>query len=175
MNAKIIPFPGCEDVLAKSKPKQKEVYYGNPRSRKYHAPGCRYFKNMKDAVIFKSKEEARAARFLPCGLCYPSRGQFKQEMEAFKKKLAERLRRQQGKVVTQQLIVRKESGFWRIRTDKGELSTSEKDKLIQYFKETGMPYEYSNGELLLPGKITWEEIEKRLSVYYGDRAEIFPF
>lgn len=85
MNGKIIPFPGCEDLLANPKPKPEKIYYGNPRSRKYHAPGCRYFKNKEDAVRFKSREEARKAMFLPCGLCYPPRKEFERELKAFKK------------------------------------------------------------------------------------------
>ncbi len=75
----------------------------------------------------------------------------------------------------QKRIVRKEAGAWKIRTDKGDLTPSEKNDLKEYFEKIEMPYKYSNGELSLPENVTWEEIDKRLSSFYGDSAEIFPF
>lgn len=48
-------------------------YMGSVKSNKYHLPDCRYAKQIQWAneIWFKSKEEAAAAGYVPCGVCKP--------------------------------------------------------------------------------------------------------
>jgi hypothetical protein len=48
-----------------------EIYHGNIKSMKFHRQGCRYY-NCKDCTaIFKTREEAINAGYVPCKLCNP--------------------------------------------------------------------------------------------------------
>ncbi|MHC1630688.1 MAG: sunset domain-containing protein [Methanotrichaceae archaeon] len=48
-------------------------YVGSVNSNKYHNPGCRWAKKIKpdNQIWFSSSEEARAAGYVPCGVCKP--------------------------------------------------------------------------------------------------------
>ncbi|MFA5517195.1 MAG: hypothetical protein WDA20_12995 [Desulfuromonadales bacterium] len=47
------------------------LFHGNPGSRVFHLPACKY-SNAKGCVeIFASREEAVGADFKPCSLCAP--------------------------------------------------------------------------------------------------------
>jgi hypothetical protein len=72
-------------------------------------------------------------------------------------------------------IIRLEEGFWRIRSDEGELDAVEQDQLEDYFFEIQMPYRMFDGRLGIPGSISWETLDKRFSDFYNGRAEVFPF
>lgn len=47
------------------------VYHGNIRSRVFHSPSCPAYDCRNCTREFKSKEDARAAGFKPCGQCRP--------------------------------------------------------------------------------------------------------
>jgi micrococcal nuclease len=49
----------------------RAIYHGNTRSRVFHSPSCRDY-NCKNCVReFRSRDEAIAAGFRPCGICRP--------------------------------------------------------------------------------------------------------
>jgi micrococcal nuclease len=47
------------------------VYHGNVKSKVFHHPGCRHFNCKNCTRVFKSREEAIAAGYRPCGGCKP--------------------------------------------------------------------------------------------------------
>ncbi len=72
-------------------------------------------------------------------------------------------------------IVRLEDELWRIRTDTGELPTSERDELIEYFGEIKLNYRVVAGRVCIAGSIDRESVFERLEHFYDGRAEVFPF
>ena len=72
-------------------------------------------------------------------------------------------------------IVRLEDDLWRIRTDTGELATSERDELIEYFGEIKLNYQIVSGHVCIVGSIDRESVFERLEYFYDDRAEVLPF
>lgn len=46
-------------------------YHGNVSSHKFHRPGCRYYNCSKCTRVFKSRDEAISAGYVPCGVCKP--------------------------------------------------------------------------------------------------------
>jgi hypothetical protein len=72
-------------------------------------------------------------------------------------------------------IVRLEDGFWRIRTDTGELSESEQNELKKYFDEIKIPYRIIAGSLCVSGGVDREAIFERVEHFYEGRAEVYPF
>jgi hypothetical protein len=47
------------------------VYHGNTVSKTFHEPGCRYYDCKDCTVSFKTREDAIAAGYKPCGICKP--------------------------------------------------------------------------------------------------------
>ena len=72
-------------------------------------------------------------------------------------------------------IIRLEQDLWRIRTDVGELSDSERKELIIYFEEVGLPYRHIGGCLSIVGEVDKDSVFERLNHFYDGRAEIYPF
>lgn len=72
-------------------------------------------------------------------------------------------------------IVRLEDDLWRIRTDTGELTASERDELIEYFGEIKLNYQIVTGHVCIAGTIDRESVFERLGYFYDDRAEVLPF
>ncbi len=72
-------------------------------------------------------------------------------------------------------VVRVEQGYWRIRTDLGELSESETEELKKYFDEIEMPYSLIENNLCVNEEISQVEIFGRLEHFYEDRADVLPF
>lgn len=60
--------PAAEKV---SSPKSETVYHGNTQSRKFHRPGCRYYDCGNCTAVFKSRDEAVRAGYVPCKVCNP--------------------------------------------------------------------------------------------------------
>jgi len=58
--------PGKDEVPAKT-----AIYHGNTKSHKFHRPGCRYYNCRNCTRVFKSRGEAVAAGYEPCGICKP--------------------------------------------------------------------------------------------------------
>ena len=54
-------------------PTEAGKYVGSVASDKYHYPSCRWAEKIKpeNQVWFASSEEARAAGYVPCGVCKP--------------------------------------------------------------------------------------------------------
>jgi len=48
-------------------------FVGSTKSDKYHYPSCRWAEKIlpENAIWFSSSEEARAAGYVPCGVCHP--------------------------------------------------------------------------------------------------------
>jgi micrococcal nuclease len=48
-------------------------FVGSTKSDKYHYPSCRWAKKIlpENQIWFASSEEARAAGYVPCGVCNP--------------------------------------------------------------------------------------------------------
>ena len=72
-------------------------------------------------------------------------------------------------------IVRLENGFWRIRTDDGELPAKEQDDLKAYFDEIEMPYQIESGRLRVLDRVTSAEILEKVTHFYDGVAEVYPF
>ena len=72
-------------------------------------------------------------------------------------------------------IVRLEDDLWRIRTDTGELSESERDELVEYFAEIELNYRLVNGRVCISGGIDRDSVFERLEHFYDGRAELLPF
>jgi micrococcal nuclease len=73
------PIPPWEFRHGKS-PSQKtynnsfqhySVYHGNMDSKVFHRTGCKYFNCTTCTAIFKTKDQALAAGYKPCGMCKP--------------------------------------------------------------------------------------------------------
>lgn len=47
------------------------TYLGNPKSMKFHNPGCRTIKHPERFVSLSSRDEAIASGYKPCGVCNP--------------------------------------------------------------------------------------------------------
>lgn len=65
----LIPAP----VLATATAAPGERFVGSLESDKYHHPSCRWAKKIlpQNQIWFASSEEARAAGYVPCGVCKP--------------------------------------------------------------------------------------------------------
>ena len=72
-------------------------------------------------------------------------------------------------------IIRLEDDFWKIRTDIGELSESEKKELKEYFDEIRMPYRIINGRLCVSAGVDKASIFEMMEHFYEGRAEVYPF
>lgn len=46
-----------------------QAVHGNPNSKIYHVPSCRYYNSKGASKVFKSAEEAGAAGYRPCKTC----------------------------------------------------------------------------------------------------------
>ena len=47
------------------------AYHGNPSTRKFHQPRCKYYNCAKCTMLFTSREAAINAGYVPCGICKP--------------------------------------------------------------------------------------------------------
>ncbi len=72
-------------------------------------------------------------------------------------------------------IVRLEKDMWRIRTDVGELSDSERKELIIYFEEVRLSYRLKDDCLCIVGEVDRDSVFERLNHFYDGRAEVYPF
>ena len=62
------PAPAAEAAPAAQEAAGQEVH-GNPGSKVYHLPSCRYYNSKGASKIFKTAEEAGAAGYRPCKSC----------------------------------------------------------------------------------------------------------
>lgn len=46
-------------------------FHGNRKSHVFHRPGCRHYNCKNCTVVFRSREDAIAAGYRPCGMCKP--------------------------------------------------------------------------------------------------------
>ncbi|MCA1905129.1 MAG: hypothetical protein LDL11_00890 [Desulfarculus sp.] len=66
------PSPGDQTPpAAQPAPAGRMVYHGNLKSKKFHRPGCRYYDCPNCQAVFRSREQALAAGYLPCRVCRP--------------------------------------------------------------------------------------------------------
>lgn len=47
------------------------AYHGNTKSKRFHRSGCRYFYCKHCTAVFKTREEAIKAGYIPCKVCKP--------------------------------------------------------------------------------------------------------
>jgi len=59
----------CVSSNAEAASRQAVVYSGNPKSMKFHAPGCRYYNCKACVKRFNSMEEAEAQGYVACKRC----------------------------------------------------------------------------------------------------------
>lgn len=62
------PAPAAEAAPAAQEAAGQEVH-GNPGSKVYHLPSCRYYNSKGASKVFKTAEEAGAAGYRPCKSC----------------------------------------------------------------------------------------------------------
>ena len=67
-NAKT-PAPAAKVQDARAKPSIK--YSGNRKTRRFHRSSCRYFSCKNCTVVFRTRQEAIKAGFIPCKVCNP--------------------------------------------------------------------------------------------------------
>ncbi len=67
----IFPASGANRATAAPSRTYQIVYHGNVSSRVFHSPSCRQYNSKNCTREFKSREEALAAGFRPCGVCRP--------------------------------------------------------------------------------------------------------
>jgi len=72
-------------------------------------------------------------------------------------------------------IVRFENEMWWVRADVGEISSSEREKLEEYFVEIKLPYRLADGRLCVAGGVDRDTVFERLEQFYGGWAEVLPF
>ena len=72
-------------------------------------------------------------------------------------------------------IVRVNSGYWCIRSEEREIRAHEQARLIEYFREIGIPYQIVAGRLRVPESVGSKEIFERLEHFYDGTAEVYPF
>lgn len=60
--------PAAEAAPAVREAAGQEVH-GNPGSKVYHLPSCRYYNSKGASKVFKTAEEAGAAGYRPCKSC----------------------------------------------------------------------------------------------------------
>jgi len=56
---------------AASVPAPAPAYHGNTKSKKFHCAGCRYYYCQHCTAVFKTREEALKAGYVPCKVCRP--------------------------------------------------------------------------------------------------------
>lgn len=65
--------PASETTLKQteyqSSQKSETKYHGNVSSKKFHEPGCKQYNCKNCTAVFKSRDEAIAAGYKPCGIC----------------------------------------------------------------------------------------------------------
>ena len=68
-----MPDPIPAPVLATTPAATGGQFVGSLESDKYHYPSCRWAKKIlpENEIWFSSSEEARAAGYVPCGVCKP--------------------------------------------------------------------------------------------------------
>ena len=62
------PAPAAEAAPAAREAAGQQIH-GNPGSKVYHLPSCRYYNSKGASKIFKTAEEAGAAGYRPCKSC----------------------------------------------------------------------------------------------------------
>jgi len=72
-------------------------------------------------------------------------------------------------------VVRLEDDLWHIRTDTGELPESERDELIEYFREIKLNYRVAEGHVCIAGAVDRNSVFERMNHFYDGRAEVLPF
>ena len=72
-------------------------------------------------------------------------------------------------------VVQIEEGWWRIRTDQGEISSDERDNVVRYFNEIRFPYRIRARRVCVPESIPWAVIEESLLHFYDGWAELYRF
>ena len=62
-----------EGDTTKSEKPQSIVYYASVKSEIYHHASCEWAQKIKseNRVIFKTREDAKAAKYKPCSVCKP--------------------------------------------------------------------------------------------------------
>jgi len=48
-----------------------KVFHGNTKTKKFHASKCRYFDCKNCVVVFRSRDRAIRAGYVPCKVCRP--------------------------------------------------------------------------------------------------------
>ena len=67
------PFPSSELTATTTTATTGGKFVGSTKSDKYHYPSCRWAEKIlpENKIWFASSEEARAAGYVPCGVCHP--------------------------------------------------------------------------------------------------------
>jgi micrococcal nuclease len=66
-----LPASGATRAVTATGSATQVIYHGNVSSRVFHSPSCRYFNCKNCTQELRSREEALAAGFRPCGICKP--------------------------------------------------------------------------------------------------------
>jgi len=68
-----LPCASEEEPCESTSPATRGQFVGSLESDKYHYPSCRWAKKIlpENEIWFSSSEEARAAGYVPCGVCKP--------------------------------------------------------------------------------------------------------
>lgn len=70
-NATAVEAAQAKPLDRKAPPAQTTIYHGNLKSHKFHAPGCRYYYCKNCRAVFKSRQAAIRAGYIPCKVCRP--------------------------------------------------------------------------------------------------------
>lgn len=72
-SVKGVGYKSVETIIQTTKTATGGQFVGSLESDKYHYPTCRWAKKIlpENAIWFSSSEDARAAGYVPCGVCKP--------------------------------------------------------------------------------------------------------
>ncbi|MFZ0431040.1 MAG: hypothetical protein WAO20_23200 [Acidobacteriota bacterium] len=69
-------------------------------------------------------------------------------------------------------LVTLEGGYWRIRTERGDLDADEVQELWDYFNEIRFPYRFVHRKLCILEGPSKTDIQERLEHYYDGWAHV---
>ncbi|MDI6870396.1 MAG: Ada metal-binding domain-containing protein [Bacillota bacterium] len=71
--AAVAPILAAPSTTSSAKAEAKQEYWASAKSNKFHYPYCQWAKKISPAnlIVFKSREEALKAGYIPCKVCKP--------------------------------------------------------------------------------------------------------
>ena len=69
-------------------------------------------------------------------------------------------------------LITLEGGYWRIRTEHGDLDSNEVQDLLEYFKEIRFPYRFIRRELCILEGVSKDAVKEMLDLFYDGWADI---